>query len=390
MTNTEKRTSKGNRIHWMDNLRTIAILLVVLYHAGGVYSLIFESFWIVADPATSDVVGILNIVFDISAIPTIFFISGYLIPMSLKDKNGWAFLKSRFRRLMIPWIIAVLTLIPLYKVIFLYSRGLPQEHWTTYFHFSKGNLTSQNWLWFLPVLFLFNILYVLLSKANIRIPNISLKGAVIGTFLVGFVYSVGIGSILGFRSWTKTPLIDFENEKLLLYFMIFLLGALCFRQKVFEEKPQSKTLYTVVSSIAWIPITVHIFSRVIWALSMGSLGGLISPLVDRLIWWLGFHLSVLCMLYLLVQTFWRYLDRPGRIWSELNSNSYGVYIIHVIVIGVFGTLLLNLNLPALVKYPVLIVSTYLVSNWIVSVYRSLVQTMKSSRSKSISQAVDLG
>jgi peptidoglycan/LPS O-acetylase OafA/YrhL len=96
------------------------------------------------------------------------------------------------------------------------------------------------------------------------------------------------------------------------------------------------------------------------------------------------------MVYLLVQTFWRYLDRTGRIWSELNRNSYGVYIIHVIVIGVFGTLLLNLNLPALVKYPALIVSTYLVSNWIVSVYRSLVQTMKSSRSKSISQAVDLG
>jgi uncharacterized membrane protein len=94
MTNTEKHITKGNRLHWMDNLRTILIFLVVLYHAGGVYSLVFESFWIVADPATSDVVGILNIVFDISAIPTIFFISGYLIPMSLKGKNGWAFLKS--------------------------------------------------------------------------------------------------------------------------------------------------------------------------------------------------------------------------------------------------------------------------------------------------------
>jgi glucan biosynthesis protein C len=173
-------------------------------------------------------------------------------------------------------------------------------------------------------------------------------------------------------------LIDFENEKLLAYFMIFLLGALCFRQKVFEEKPQSKTLYTIVSSTVWIPITVHMLSRVIWAISMGSLGGLISPLIDRLIWWLGFDLSVLCMVYLLVQTFWRYFNRPGRIWSELNRNSYGVYIIHVIVIGVFGTLLLNLNLPALVKYPILVVSSYLVSNLIVSVYRSLVQTMKSN------------
>ena len=27
---------KRTRIHWMDNLRTIIILLVVLYHVGGV------------------------------------------------------------------------------------------------------------------------------------------------------------------------------------------------------------------------------------------------------------------------------------------------------------------------------------------------------------------
>jgi hypothetical protein len=96
------------------------------------------------------------------------------------------------------------------------------------------------------------------------------------------------------------------------------------------------------------------------------------------------------MVYLLVQTFWRYLDRPGKIWSELNRNSYGVYIVHVILIGVFGTLLLNLNLPALVKYPTLVVLTYLTSNIIVSAYRSLVQTTRSGRSRSISPAVDAG
>jgi surface polysaccharide O-acyltransferase-like enzyme len=112
--------------------------------------------------------------------------------------------------------------------------------------------------------------------------------------------------------------------------------------------------------------------------------------VDRLIWWLSFYLSLLCLVYLMVETFWRYLDKTGRSWGELNRNSYGVYIIHVIVIGVFGTLLLNLNLPALVKYPTLVVLTYVVSNLIVSVCRSLVQTMKRSRNKSISQAVDLG
>jgi len=53
------------------------------------------------------------------------------------------------------------------------------------------------------------------------------------------------------------------------------------------------------------------------------------------------------------------------------------------MIGIFGTLLLKLILPALVKYPILILSTYLGSNLIVSMYRSLSQSFKASRSKSI-------
>jgi hypothetical protein len=164
-------------------------------------------------------------------------------------------------------------------------------------------------------------------------------------------------------------LIDFENEKLLLYFMLFLLGALCFRHKVFESKPQSKTLYIIISSIAWIPISIHIFSRVFWVLSMGTLGGLVSPLADRFIWWLGFYLSVLCMVYLLVQTFRWYLDSSGKIWDELNRNSYGVYIIHVIVLGMIALPLLNSTMPALLKFLTLTASTFLTSNLIVSIYR---------------------
>jgi fucose 4-O-acetylase-like acetyltransferase len=386
MTNKEDYPAQKNRIHWMDNLRTIIILLVVLYHVGGVYEAggLWGWFWIVDDPGTITWVGILGIVFDIMVMPIIFFISGYLAPASLKSKTGWDFLKGKFKRLMIPWVIAVFTLIPLYKVIFLYSRNLPQEHWSTYSHITNPN--SQNWLWFLPVLFTLNLIYLLLSKANIRIPNISLQGAVLGAFIIGFVYSFSIGGLLGFRSWTLTPLIDFENERLLLYFMAFLLGALYFRQNVFAEKPQSKKLYTVVNSIAWIPVTIHIFARVYPFFYPEGFS--ITPLY-RLIWWLSFDLSLLCLMYLMIASFWRYLDKTGRLWSELNKNSYGVYIIHVIVIGVFGTLLLNLNLPALVKYPVLILLTYLVSNLIVSVYRSLVEAMKSSTRKVPSQTADV-
>jgi peptidoglycan/LPS O-acetylase OafA/YrhL len=86
----EKRqvAPKGNRIYFLDNLRTFMIFLVVLYHAGGVYesSGIWASFWLVDDPSTNQLAGILNIIIDIFVMPTVFFISGFFMPLSIKKK----------------------------------------------------------------------------------------------------------------------------------------------------------------------------------------------------------------------------------------------------------------------------------------------------------------
>jgi hypothetical protein len=352
----------------MDNLRSIIIFLVVLYHIGGVYEAagLWGWFWIVDDPTTMIWVGIMGIVFDIFVMPTLFFVSGYLTPASLERKTATRFVIGKFRRLIIPWIIAVFTLIPMYKVIFLYSRNLPQEHWSTYFHFTSPN--SQNWLWFLPVLFVFNIAYVSFSKINLKMPGISLFTAVFGAVLIAFGYSYFIGGFVGFRSWTLTPLIDFENERLLIYFLAFLLGALFFKRDVFAKKPEGKRLYNTVNAVAWVPVTAHIFVRLIPFLS--AEGFEVTP-VYRLMWWISFDLALLSMIYIMVESFRRYLDKSGKIWGALNQNSYGVYIIHVIMIGIFGTFLMKLGLPVYVKYPLLIILTYVGSNLLVSAYRTV-------------------
>jgi len=348
------------------------IFLVVLYHAGCVYesSGIFASFWLVDDPSTNHLAGILNIIIDIMVMPTIFFISGFLTPLSLKKKNGWAFLKSRFKRLMIPWMIAGLTLIPLYKIIFLYSRDLPQESWTTYFHWSNG-IWSQNWLWFLPVLFLFDILYLALSKVNIHLSNITLKQAVFAIFLIGFIYSFCM-SIFEFRGWTKTFFIDFQNEKILIYFMIFLLGSLCYKLKIFEPAVTGKKFYIVICCIAWIPMNLYIFVLLNFFIRPGSF--IFSVVIDTILLWLGFHLSLLCLLYLMVTTFRYYLNRQGKILKALNENAYSVYIIHVIVIGAIALTLLNSAIPSLLKFFILTVSAYVVSNLIVYSYRKTIKS----------------
>jgi len=377
MTNKEKTTNRGNRIHFLDNLRSVIIFLMILYHAGGFYEAagIYDSWWIVDDPATNNLSGILNIILGIFVMPTLFYISGYFVPASLKSKKSWTYIKAKFNRIIFPWIIGVLTVIPLYKVIFLFSRDLPQEHWTTYFHFTNGFI-SQSWLWYLPVLFLFNILYLLFSKLKVRIPNISLKGAVLGSFIVGFIYSVSM-DVFSFQGWTLTPLIDFQNERVLIYFMVFLLGALSFNLKVFALKPKSKKLYTIVNSTSWLPITAYIFFYLFPWFSPGNF--IVSEIIDKMILWFSYLLSLLSLVYLMIETFRLYFDKPGKLWNELNQNSYYVYIIHLIVMGIIALIMRGTAIPSILKYLLLTISSYTVCNLIVSFFTSMLQSKRSSR-----------
>ena len=161
------------------------------------------------DGADSDrpiLLALMGIVFDVMVMPTLFFVSGYLTVASLKRKTAGKFILGKIRRLVIPWVIAVFTLIPAYKGIFLYSRGLPQEHWSTYFHITSAN--SQNWLWFLPILFLFNLAYLGLSKVSLPTDRLSLAWSVALVFAIAITSTPAAMSVftqLGQTAVTRMP-----------------------------------------------------------------------------------------------------------------------------------------------------------------------------------------
>lgn len=379
MTSNNRDAGDRNRIYWMDNLRTFMIFLVIVFHAGLVYesSGIPAFFWIVDDPSTNHLSGILNLIIDIFAMASIFFISGFFATLSLRRRGGWDFLKWKFKRLMIPWAMAGLTLLPLYKVIFLYSRGLPQQSWTSYFHWSNG-IWGQNWLWFLPVLFLFNVLFLSLSKLNALVPFHTLKKAIVVAFLIGLIYSLCMDIFEG-QGWTKTLLIDFQNERLLIYFMAFLIGSLFFKMRAPNSKLKSKTLLVFVSCAVWIPITLYLLFVIHSLVKPGAY--LISEIADTFLTQSSILFSLICILWLAVNTFSSYLDRQGKVGKELARNSYSVYIIHVIVIGGVALVLLDTPLPSVLKHLILVVLTFIVSNLIVSLTRrAAVKIIRKNRS----------
>ncbi len=372
MTDTGQAVAADNRIFWLDNLRTFMIFLVVLLHAGIVYESAGGGalFWIVDDPSTNRLCGILNLILDIVVMTAIFFVSGFFASLSIQKKSGWSFLKTRIRRLIVPWIFAVFTQMPLYKFIFLYSRNIPQEHWTTYFHFSNG-IFSQSWLWFLPVLFLFDMLYLIVSQTRIDLSGIGLKVAVLAAALSGFAYLVCM-YILDAGGWTKTVLMDFQNERLLIYFLVFLLGALCRKINAFGSNGISKKLFFGLLCSTWLPVYIYLSFYENSLLNPGTY--FLSKPADAIVIRSTLLLSMAGLLFVTINTFRYFLNRQGKVCRELSRNSYGVYIIHVIVLGGIAWALLNTALSSHLKHLILTVTTYAACNLIVYLYRTVLKT----------------
>lgn len=372
------------RIYFLDNLRTFLIFLVIVLHAGMTYESGFDAFWIVSDPAKYDPLAWVRTYLDLFVMFAMFFISGYFTPASLRKKTTTEFVKSKVKRILVPWAIAVFTLIPAYKAIFLYSRRLPQEEWFSYFHLFQrtgtdltnfANNPSQNWLWFLPVLFLFQMIYLGLSNIYVLSIKISLKKAVTLTFIVGLIYSMVI-SLLNLRGWAHSPLFDFQRERILIYFMMFLLGSLCYKLNAFEQLKRNTRL--LVPSVITLIGSLVVFKTIALNLFYNLLDPtrnyfLISEQADRLVYYFSSLLAMLSLLYLLIYVFKFFFNRSNNLVDQLSKSSYTVYIIHMIVLGVAAVLLMNIQLSAIIKYALLIISTFVISNAIAIGYSKFFQ-----------------
>lgn len=369
------------RAYFLDHLRTVMIFLVIVYHAIYVFSSGLLNTWVVVSETKNENLGLISMYLDTFVMFVFFFISGYLTPYSATIKNSKAFIISKVKRLLIPWLFAMIFIIPAYKYLYLFSRSLPQEPWYTYFHlYSRigsdlslfSNNPTQHWLWFLPVLFLFQLLYALLKKSGLLQLNLSINNAVFFTILIGVMYSMVI-SQFGLTGWTHTYLLDFQNERLFLYFLFFLIGTKCYSLSLFE-KPLNKKWY-VISNIS-MSVGITFYTLIALNLFFNMIDPnreyyFISSWADRTLYYFFILVLAFSFLHVLMYPFQKYLNKPIAFFDRLNRNSYYVYIIHMIVMGLVSLFLVKVPAPVFVNYLLVIIATYLVSNFVVSLYYKL-------------------
>jgi hypothetical protein len=173
------------------------------------------------------------------------------------------------------------------------------------------------------------------------------------------------------HGWTKTILIDFQNERLLIYFAVFLFGAQLYKLNAFNLGKIKKKTNNIIHSLGWLPINLYIFLIIYELIYPNEF--LVNKVIHVAIIRIAFTLSLAYLIYASVTLFWNLLDKTGKIFSLLNKNSYGVYIIHVIVIGVISTFLMSVDIHHFFKFLITILLSYFISNSLIFYYSKLIK-----------------
>jgi glucans biosynthesis protein C len=95
----------ADRIHYLDNVRAIAMLLGLVFHGGFTYAFPSQSIWIVADFEGSTVIDALIWFLHIFRMATFFLIAGYFGKLLVERRGTRGFLWNRFLRIACPFVL---------------------------------------------------------------------------------------------------------------------------------------------------------------------------------------------------------------------------------------------------------------------------------------------
>jgi fucose 4-O-acetylase-like acetyltransferase len=358
------------REYWIDYLRSLIILTVVIHHAAlsyTTYAHFDKEAYILSTHPMVDVhrwIGFDGIVYfnDIFFMSLMFLISGLFVISSLKRKGARLFINERFRRLFVPFIFGV-TLIALlaYYPSYIYSHDD-----RNIFKYITDFFSIEYWppgpAWFLWVLFIFNLLFVwiypsinsFLERTGEYLLSLINKPflLVVGWFLLTWMLYVPMRLLFGSEGWASLGPFDFQTSRFFLYLGYFILGTIVgtipFEKGLLsDQSPFMKNWRLfIVLSLATFCLLLLIDTPLKRLVQAGSISGFSSSLVYCSVFVASCIFS--CAAYL--TTAKALIRRRMIFWDIITTNSFTIYLIHYVFIIWGQYLLLNLALPAIIKF----------------------------------------
>ncbi len=347
------------RLFFVDNLRTVMIVLVIMVHLSVTYG--GEGSWFYKEGRTDTLTTVLltfhNAVNQSFFMGLLFLLSAYLAVGSYDHKGPGRFLKDRFLRLGVPLLFYEFIIHPLQAYPLIQAGAIDVEgsfpellvHYYTSFHIGSGPL------WFVETLLIFTLVYagirVLGKSPAISEPKrsrppglgtILALGIVLGilTFLARLYWPIG---------WAFGPL-NLQLCFFVQYVAMLIVGVHACRGDWLTNL--SKTTGRRCLIVAVVLITVILPALFV-------LGGALQGDVPKFMggWhWQAFAYAMweqllgLVMMAGLIVLFRERFNRPGRLAKEAAASSYTAYIIHTPILIVCTLAARDVPMYALLKF----------------------------------------
>src|SRR6266404_4076855 len=357
----------------LDRARTFLTLVVVFHHAVIPYTYFGHT-----DPRSWIGFDAVVLGTDRFFMAMFFFLSGVFVWPSLAHKTPQVFLRDRLLRLGLPFAIAAFTIIP----IAYYAIALRQQPDISFAAFWWKTITVGPWrsgpIWFVWLLLAFDLSASALYRLSPRLVDpfnrMSLRSyqrpAEFLLFLVAVTAIVYVPARLYFgpSRWFEFGPFDVQANRVLLYAAYFFIGAGVGAAN-FDRGLLSANGRLAKSSWGWVIATLvpYCLLWVLITIKREILGN--PPVLPH--WYeasygLFFVAFSAAILFAILAYFLRF-ERSG--WSVLDpmqSDAYGIFLVHYPIVLWLQYWLFGFDLPAIVKASIAFVLTVALS-WAVTV-----------------------
>ena len=350
------------RKHWMDNLRWVTVLLVLLYHVIYFYNNKGVFGGIGGFGEGKQYQDVVMYILYPWFMTLLFLLAGISARYALEKYPAKKWFRSRTRKLLVPGTIGLFVfhwMVGYFNTLVASRQGM-LEGMSPVAKYFMWAISGTGPLWFIQVLWLLSLVLLLIRSLDKkdRLWNWCGKAGIIPVIL--FVILLWIGEKTMIPNPKTGGLDGLLNLYKPVYYLIpFLLGYFVFSHEEVQTKVKN----------AWIPLMACavVSGCILTATTFGQDNT--SPQ------YLGSPLTcIYCWLMCLGMMGWfnAKFDRTGAFAGYMTRSSFGLYIVHYLVVASIGSMLkLHTQLPPWSMYIILAIAVFALSPLLYEVLRRI-------------------
>lgn len=347
------------RLLYLDALRAISAALLVIFHTGLIFTPFFN--YLLHNTERSLDLSLFSVILiHVWQMPLLFFLAGVTVYFSLRKRTMRDYLRERLTRLLIPFLFGLVALIPPQVYFDLVSRGYYSGTLLEFYPYYFTHLQHFTWhhLWF--------ILYLLVISL-LAIPTLiwlrSERSAAFRTHLADHATGYRVLFIGALPLMFSETLLrarfpgmyynlytDWANVALFL--ILFIYGYLIASEpRIMQALYQPYKLALAIAAL--ITTALLLIIRTLGHQPQFTYSDpryyLLTPLIALNTW---------CWIVGLIGLAHTLIRQPSRLWEIATQRFYPFYLLHQTVLIVVGFYVLQLDIPVLARFSLIVVLTF--------------------------------